>query len=114
MGARLGDRCYSSNSDAADAFFTSQGVGYTAGSTSYLGWFEKNGATWQIKRQSIASGGVITNLTTSNATVPTFPACNVIDNFNDGLLLGWGVAAAMLAAYGIKFLARGLHRESDS
>lgn len=114
MGARLGDRCYNSNSDAADAFFTSQGVGYTSGTTSYLGWFEKNGGTWQINRQSIASNGTITNLTASTATVPTFPACNVMDNFSDGMLLGWGVAGAMLAAFAIKFIARGLHRESDS
>lgn len=115
MGARFGDRCFSTNADAADAFFTSQSVGYTAGTTSYLGWFEKTaGGVWQIKRQSIASNGTVTNLTASNATVPTFPACNVMDNFSDGMLLGWGVAGAMLAAYAIKFIAKGLHRESDS
>lgn len=114
MGFRVSDRCYSSNSDAADAFFSAKDPSYTAGATSYLSWFEKVGATWQIKRQSISSTGVITNLTASNATVPTFSACNVMDNFSDGMLLGWGVAAAMIAAYAVKFIAKGLHRDVDS
>lgn len=115
MGYRVGDRCYSANSDAADSFFTGAGPFYTAGATSYLGWFEKTaGGVWQIKRQSIASNGTITNLTTSNATVPTFPTCQLSDNFNDGMLLGWGVAAAMLAAFAVKFIARGLHRDVDN
>lgn len=114
MGSRIGDRCYSSNSDAADAFFSGKDPSYTAGATSYLSWFEKAGSTWQIKRQSIDSGGVVTTLTVSNATVPTFASCDVFDNFSDGMLVGWGVAAAMLAAYGVKFIAKGLHRDIDN
>ena len=68
---------------------------------------------WQIKRQSIASTGVITNLTTSNATVPTFAACDPAALFNDGMILGWGVAAAMLVVFAVKFIAKGLKRDDD-
>jgi len=101
--------CYSTNVSAADAHFLAQGPFYTAGATSYLGWFEKSaGLVWQIKRQSIASGGAITNLTTSNATVPTFPTCDTTEQFFDGMSLGWGVAAAIVAAWVIKNLRRGL------
>lgn len=111
MGSRFNDKCYSTNADAADAFFLEQGPFFTSGATSYVGWFEKNVSNvWQIKRQSIASNGTITTLTTSNATVPTFPTCTPLDSMNDGLTLGWGIAAAMVAAYAIRFLANGLQR----
>lgn len=114
MGSRLGAVCFNNNAEAADAFFSGAGPFYTAGATSYLGYFEKTvGGVWQIKRQSIASNGTITNLTASNATMPTFPTCQPLDNFSDGMLLGWGVAAAMLAAYAVKFIAKGLHRDDN-
>jgi len=109
MGALVGQRCFSTNSDAADAFFSAAQPAYTAGSTSYRSWLEKNVSNvWQIKRESISSTGVITTLTTSNATVPTFPACTESAPFLDGMTIGWGVAAAMAAAWGIRFLQRAL------
>jgi hypothetical protein len=109
MGALFNGQCFGTNSEAADAFFTSQGPSYTAGATSYQSWYEKS-TVWQIKRQSIASNGAITNLATSNATVPAFPDCDVNANFNDGMLLGWGIASAMVAAFAVKFLSRALNR----
>jgi len=115
MGALVGDRCFSTNADAADYFFSKKDPSYTAGATSYVSWFEKNVSNvWQIKRQSISSTGVITNLTSSNATVPTFAACNVMDNFSDGMVLGWGVAAAMIAVFAVKFIAKGLRNDADA
>jgi len=114
MGALVGDRCFSTNADAADYFFSKKDPSFTAGATSYVSWFEKVGTVWQIERQSIASTGVITNLTSSTATVPTFPSCNVMDNFTDGLVLGWGVAAAMIAVYAVKFIAKGLRNDADA
>lgn len=100
MGALLGSVCYPTQSDAVDAHFTGKGPSYTAGATSYVSWFEKVGGVWQIKRQSIASTGVITNLTSSNATVPSFPVCDEVMPFNDGLLVGWGIATVMVMAWG--------------
>lgn len=108
MGALVGTRCFSSNVDASDAFFSGKDPSYTAGVTSYLSWFEKTAGVWQIKRQSIASNGAVTSLTTSNATVPTFPACTESAPFFDGMTIGWGIAAAMGAAWGIRFLQRAL------
>jgi len=109
MGFLVGERCFDTQAQAADQWFSGKEPSYTAGSTSYVSWFEKNVSNvWQINRQSISSTGTITNLTTSNATVPVFPSCTVTDNFNDGMLLGWGVAAAMIGAYAIKFIAKGL------
>lgn len=99
MGALLKEKCYPSQADAVDAYFSGKDPSYTAGATSYLSWFEKVGTTWVIKRQSINSGGAITNLTSSNATVPAFPVCNETMAFNDGLTVGWGIATTMVLAW---------------
>lgn len=107
MGSFYDGKCYTTNSEAADAFFSSKEPSYTAGSTSYQSWYEKSvGGVWQIKRQSIASGGAITNLTTSNATVPTFTACDPSADFMDGVTIGWGVASAMVLVAAIKMMQR--------
>ena len=107
MGALLKEKCYPSQAEAVDAFFSGKEPSYTAGATSYLSWFEKSGGgVWQIKRQSIDSTGTITNLTTSNATVPAFPACDEVASFNDGLTVGWGIATAMVLAWGYSMIRK--------
>lgn len=108
MGSLVNSKCFASNALAADDFFSAKDPSYSAGATSYLSWFEKTGSTWQIKRQSIDSSGVVTNLATSTATVPTFPSCDESEQFNDGVTIGWGVAAAIFVAWAIKYMRRGL------
>ena len=101
MGALVNGKCFTSNALAADDFFSSKESSYTPGTTSYHAWFEKVSGVWQIKRQSISSTGVITNLTASNATVPTFPTCSETETFTDGLSLGWLVATVIVMAWGL-------------
>lgn len=106
MGALLRDKCYPSQADAVDALFSGKDPSYTAGATSYLSWFEKVGSTWTIKRQSVASDGSVTNLSSTNATIPVFPACDEIANFNDGVTVGWGIASAMVLAWGYSMIRK--------
>lgn len=107
MGSLFQGKCFANNTEAADAFFLAREPAYTAGATSYQSWYEKSvGGVWQIKRQSISSTGVVTNLTTSNATVPTFVACYQAGDFKDGAVIGWGVASAMILVACIKLLQR--------
>jgi hypothetical protein len=107
MGSLFEGKCYASNTEAADAFFSAKEPSYTAGATSYQSWYEKSvSSVWQIKRQSISSSGVVTNLTTSNATIPTFVACDQAGDFKDGAIIGWGVASALIVAACLKMLQR--------
>jgi len=106
MGALLKEKCYPSQAEAVDAFFSGKDPSYTAGATSYLSWFEKVGSTWTIKRQSVASDGSVTNLTSTNATIPVFPTCDEIANFNDGVTVGWGIASAMVLAWGYSMIRK--------
>ena len=59
----------------------------------------------------------MTSLTTGSSTcraaaVPTFRACDVANyyrpTFQDGILIGWGVVAAMAMAYGLMLIKRTL------
>lgn len=108
MGALFDNRCYPDNSSAADAYFLSVGPHFTAGSTSYLQEYLKVGGVWKIQRYSVASNGTVTTLTQSNAPTPAFPACDPTESFFDGMTLGWGVAGAIVAAWVIKNMRRGL------
>lgn len=107
MGALFENRCYTSNAEAADAFFSGSAPAFTAGSTSYLSWYEKVSGVWQIKRQSIAANGNISSLTSSIATVPFFPVCDPTEGLKDGLAVGWLVASAMILAAALLSLKRG-------
>lgn len=106
MGSLVNGKCFTSNALAADDFFSSKGSSYTPGTTSYHSWFEKAGAVWQIKRQSISSTGAITNLTASVATVPTFPVCDELQQFNDGIAVGWLLAGVLVMAWGIALMKK--------
>jgi len=104
MGSLVGSICYQSTAEATDAYYSAKEPSYTAGSTSYLSYFEKIAGTWTIVRKSIASNGSVTNLTSSTAPTLTFASCTPEEHFLDGMTIGWGIATAMIAAYCIKFL----------
>ncbi len=106
MGSLVGSHCFASNSDAVDAWFSQQGDSFTSDVTSFHSWFEKVGGVWNIKRESISSSGVVTSLTSSVATVPTFPSCNETERFTDGVTLGWGIATVMVMAWCFSMVRR--------
>ena len=104
MGSLVGSYCYASSAEALDGYYSASEPVHTAGSTSYLSYYEKISGVWSILRQSIETDGTVTNLTTVVAPIPTFPTCDPASNFLDGMTLGWGIASAMIAAYAVKWL----------
>lgn len=108
LGALVNDKCLPSQADALDFFYSSTAPAYTAGSTSYMSEFVKVSGVWKIQRYSIASNGTVTTLAASNAPVITFPTCEIDGPFLDGVLLGWGIAGAMVVAYAYKMMQKAL------
>lgn len=108
IGAEFRGQCYISIAEAADAYFTGLPVQVVSGATSYATEFSKLGAVWQSKGYSISSTGVWTTRYTSTAVIPNFPVCDTAESFNDGLLLGWGIAAAMVMAWAVSHMRRAL------
>jgi hypothetical protein len=102
MGSLVFDKCYPSIATAADAFFSAKEPVLTPDSVT---WFEKD-SVWAIKRQTIAQDGTVTNLSTTEATLPAFPECDHLQPFNDGTQLGWLIAIVMLAAWGMNMVRR--------
>ena len=107
MGALYAGRCFIQSSDAVDAFYSSAPPSLVSGSVSYLTEFSNVSGVWQIVRYSMDGSGVVNALSQSVAPVPSFPDCNPAQEFTDGHLMGWGVAAAMVAAWAITNLKRG-------
>ena len=106
MGSLVFDKCYTTGEAAADAFFSAREPVVTAGSTSYVTWFEKVGSVWQVKRQSISETGISTDLTATVATVPAFPSCDPSQSFNEGRDLGWQMVVVLLVAWGFVMIRR--------
>ena len=100
--------CFPTLGEATAAKWQKQPAGVTAGTTSYITNFDYSGSAWQIKRYTLSSTGTLTLNTTTAAPLQTFPTCDTFTNFNDGLTLGWGVVAAMVAAYAFTLMRKGL------
>lgn len=106
-GAILGGKCYPSQSDALDTYYSGIAPAQTAGSTSYFNQFLKDSGVWKINQYSLASNGTWTLRSTTNAPVPVFPSCDPAQDFTDGVALGWLIATAMVAAAAVILLKRG-------
>ena len=105
-GAIYGQKCYPSNGEALDAYYSQVAPAQTAGTTTYVLEYVKNAGVWQQKSYSISSTGVWTTRSTTNAPVITFPVCDPSQSFMDGITIGWGIAAAMVMASAIVFMKR--------
>lgn len=105
MGFRVSDVCYIDNASASDAFYSSQGVYVTPSATSTLMQYAISGGVWKLQQYSISSAGAWTLKYSTNAPALTFPSCvdvnDPVEQFNDGMLLGWAIAAAMVSAWGV-------------
>lgn len=94
-GAYFGGRCYSSQSEASDAYFGGLPLAISNGASFR---FEKQGITWVVQRYTLESNGAWTYSGQSLAPVTLFPSCDPAEPFLDGVAIGWGIAAAMVMA----------------
>lgn len=101
-------QCFNTLADATAAHWSMNPAFITAGSTSYIADVIYSGTLWQVKKYTLSSAGALTLNSTTSLPALTFPTCETAQNFTDGMSLGWGVAAAIVAAWVIKNLRRGL------
>lgn len=113
LGFRTGDICYATSAEAVDAYYSGIPPYILTASTAsitYVHRYEKQGASWKFIKGQYNSTGVPTTTYTASAPIITPPSCQItndpVSNFNDGMTIGWGVAAAMIIA----FLIRRVHR----
>lgn len=97
-----GAKCYASTSDATSAYFGSFVPQVVPGATSYAVEFSNVGGVWKTNGYTINASGVWSLRYSSNAIAPAFPACDTTEQFFDGMVIGWAIAASMALAWGAR------------
>jgi len=105
MSYQVGAFCYSTSSAAASAAASSvAGSVVSAGGVSYvIDVSSVSGSSITYLFQDIASASSFTKTSAFTAQ-----SCGLLD-VQDGLAMGWGVAAAWLFVAGVLFLRRGVN-----
>lgn len=107
-GALLGARCFVSQDAAADAYYSAVPPSLVPGGTAYLSEFVKVSGVWKVRRYQATGSGDFSLVAETGAPSLTFPICDPLDSFKDGQMMGWAVVAAMVAAWCIVVLRRGI------
>ena len=108
--------CWASVMEATDAHFQSippSSLTVSTTTITYLhSYIKQANGTWNFVKQSYSSTGSPTlNYSVAMPTL-NFYACTLpnspSESFSDGLILGWGIVAAMVAAWAVKAMSKGL------
>lgn len=104
-GGYFGGRCFTSPGEAEDAYYS--GVPLVFGN-QFAQRLEKTPGGWVIHSHSIGTDGALSPLPTASMLAPsqTFPACDPGAGYDDGMLIGWGIAAATIGAFALAWLAK--------
>jgi hypothetical protein len=98
--------CYENSALAADSYFSGlPPFVFSSGTSTITTYFNKVGAVWKNTQTKTSSTGVVTTNYSVNAVVPVFPTCYApSEAFADGVNVGWALALAMAAAFGVHIL----------
>ncbi len=105
MPYQVGQDCYPDMTAALDAFAAQEtGVIYSSGTNVFNVTAARSGAT-SILYTGTKIAGTGSNWTYTQAM--TFPACQKL-TAQDGVIVGWLIAAVLVAAFSMKLIRRGL------
>lgn len=105
-GFLFNTRCHVSLTDATAAYWSGIPGATQPGSPSYVTQVVFDGSQWLLKTFSVSTGGA-SLLSSVVAPQPSFPACDPMESFKDGMELGTGVGLAILFAFIIRALGWG-------
>lgn len=95
MAVAVGAACFPDAGAAADFYFSSAAPHITEQGYSL---FQKSGSDWVLNSYQAGSPPV---LLSSTAVSPTFPVCDIYQEVQDGIALGWLVLTPAFIAWGI-------------
>lgn len=107
-GALVGARCFADVGMATDAYYSAVAPSQTPGAVTYLSEFVKTTGGWVLRRYQVGSDGSVGTLTDASLPSLSFPACDPQESFKDGMTMGWGVVAAMVASWALVVMKKGL------
>lgn len=106
-GAILGTRCYPSQAEALDVLYSGIAPALSAGSTGYVFDYAKISGVWHQRSHAVTESGSWVLRSVSPVPTVDFPPCDPLEQFADGLLLGWGLSAVLVAVAAVTFLKKG-------
>ncbi len=106
MGALVKNVCYSSQTEAVDAFYSGASAPVVSGDVTYVTQFTKVSGVWKSQGFTVDGAGKWSLRYQTDAPIPTFPECDAAAGLKDGLVVGWLVATAMILAAALVNLKR--------
>jgi len=108
-------QCFA-DSNEAYAYFFQDISGFSldpaSGNAVSLLAFQNVSGVWKIQKITYSSSGNYTLNFSVNADLPALASCNYVNdpvsNFQDGTVLGWGVAFACVLAWAVSVLRKSL------
>lgn len=107
MSVQVAGRCYASEADGLPALCASMGLNVqpvSGGAQSVECSQIVDGTQIQVKTGWLANGASSWSFTTK-AITPSWQPCALLD-YSDGLAIGWGIAAAWIAAFAVMYMSR--------
>ena len=106
--------CFTTSQEALDFHF--QGIPpsflITTSTSTLQEYLRLASGQWNLRKATIATSGVQTQVFSTAVPALVQPSCTLpntaMESFTDGAILGWGIVAAMVAAWAIKSLSKGL------
>lgn len=90
--------------EAPSAFFsTQQAVTWVDSGTVHRAYFRYASGNWEHVTEAYP-GGVVD---VQAAVLPSLPPCDYTEGFTDGMQVGWGIAAALVAVAAFKMMLKG-------
>lgn len=102
-GSIVNGQCVENALAAASYWSRTEPRSSFSGADNYISFVSLNGTAWT---NYVFKNGAY--FTSSPVPAIASPTCNTADKFTDGMQLGWGIAAAMVVAWGITVLRRGI------
>lgn len=107
-GYSFNGTCYATQAQANDVYYAQHTVDVLPGATPYVSMFFWDSAAnaWRHATYTVGTNGLWTQKTLVSMPTRSFPTCDTATTFTDGMTVGWGIAAAMVAAWAVKNLKR--------
>ena len=105
LGTFSTGKCFSTYQEAVDFYYGTTPVQIVPGATMYMTQYSKDGTVWNVSQYTKTGKADWALQSTNPVPNPSLSVCETNEgNFTDGMVIGWGIALAVITAWGIKLM----------